>query len=143
MISETLVQEARLSVRKLLRDWPFTTAAIIILALGIGANTAMFSVINAALFRKSALSDPERIVDIYQNASNAGALDGNSYPAYLDIATYTDVFASTTAASVPIPVNYFEQGAMRAGVAGPRRPAISPFLDSGRFSGAGSTPLKT
>jgi putative ABC transport system permease protein len=117
MTFDLLQLEIRQSGRRLIHDWPFTAAAVLILALGIGANTAMFSVINAALFRKSALAHPERLVDIYQNASNAGALDGNSYPAYLDIATYTDVFASTTAASVPIPVNYFEQGAMRAGVA--------------------------
>ena len=91
--------ETRQTIRRLLRDWPFTSAAILILALGIGANTAIFSVVNAALFRKPLFPHPERLVDIYQNASNAGALDGNSYPAYLDIAAYTDVFANTTAAS--------------------------------------------
>jgi len=97
----TLFQDVRYGFRMLMKNPAMTLVAAMTLALGIGANTAMFSVINAALFRRSALSDPERLVDIYQNASNAGALDGNSYPAYLDIATYTDVFASTTAATRP------------------------------------------
>ena len=117
MTFDLLHLETRQSVRKLLKDWPFTAAAVLILGLGIGANTAMFSVINAALLRKAPLADPERLVDLYQNASNAGALDGNTYPAYQDMAAYTDVFASTTTASVPIPVNYFEQGAVRSAVA--------------------------
>jgi putative ABC transport system permease protein len=116
MILDALVLEIRHGLRKLLRDWPFTTAAVLILSLGIGANTAIFSVVNAALFRKPAFAHPERLVDIYQNGSNQG-LDANSYPAYLDIAAYTDVFASTMTATVPAPVNYFDQGAVRRAVA--------------------------
>ena len=42
-------------------------------------------------------------------------LDGNSYPAYLDMAAYTDVFASTTAALVPLGVNYLDRGRPAAG----------------------------
>src|SRR5262245_13359594 len=117
MTFDLLHLETRQSIRKLLKDWPFTAAAVLILGLGIGANTAIFSVVHAALLRKAAYADPDRLVDIYQNASNAGALDGTTYPAYQDVAAYTDVFASTTTASVPIPVNFFEQGAVRSAVA--------------------------
>ena len=104
MTFDLLHLETRQSVRKLLKDWPFTAAAVLILGLGIGANTAIFSVVNAALFRKPAFTNPERLVDIYQNGANDG-LDGNSYPVYQDIAAYTDVFAGTMTASVPGPVN--------------------------------------
>ena len=99
--ADALLRDTRHALRRLLRDWRFTAAAVLILGLGIGANTAIFSLINATLFRQQSLADPDRLVDIYQNASNAGGIDGNSYPAYLDMAAYTDVFASTTAALVP------------------------------------------
>jgi predicted permease len=114
---DALLRDARHAVRRLARDWRFTAAAVLILGLGIGANTAIFSLINATLFRQQSFADPDRLVDIYQNATNAGGIDGNSYPAYLDMAAYTDVFASTTAALVPRGVNYLDEGALRSAVA--------------------------
>src|SRR3954470_21597407 len=94
--ADALVRDTRHGVRRLMRDWRFTIAAVVILALGIGANTAIFSVVNAALFRAQVIPDSDRLVDIYQRASNPGGLDGNSYAAYLDMAAYTAVFAGTT-----------------------------------------------
>jgi putative ABC transport system permease protein len=69
--------DTRHAVRRLARDWRFTAAAVFILGLGIGANTAIFSLINATLFRQQTFADPDRLVDIYQHASNAGGMDGN------------------------------------------------------------------
>jgi putative ABC transport system permease protein len=112
-----LVRDTRHGVRRLVRDWRFTVAAVVILGLGIGANTAIFSLINATLFRQQSIADPDGLVDIYQHASNAGGMDGNSYPAYLDMAAYTNVFASTTAALVPRGVNYLDEGGLRSAVA--------------------------
>jgi len=144
---DTLARDSRHALRRLRRDWPFTVAAILILGLGIGANTAVFSLINAALFRGQMLADPDRLVDIYQNASNPGGLDGNSYPAYLDMAEYTDVFASTTAVSVPLGVNYLQDGGLRPAtveyttatylsVLG-LRPAIGRWFSAGEDRGGG------
>ncbi len=113
---DAVAQDIRHAIRRLLKDWRFTAAAVVILALGIGANTAMFSLINAALLRGQSTVDVEHLVDIYQNASNPGGVGGNSYPAYLDMAAYTDVFASTTAVCVPLGVNYQDDGALRPGV---------------------------
>jgi predicted permease len=112
-----LVRDSRHAFRRLVHDWRFTAAAVVILGLGIGANTAIFSLINAALFRGQAIEEPDRLVDIYQIASNPQGVDGNSYPAYLDIAAYTDVFASTTAALVPMGVRYLDEGVLRSAVA--------------------------
>src|SRR5262249_39031081 len=106
-------RDTREGIRRLVRDWRFTAAAVLILGLGIGVNTALFSLINAALFREQPLANPDRLVDIYQHGANPRGVDGNSYPAYLDIAAYTDVFASTTAALVPLGVSYLEGGALR------------------------------
>jgi putative ABC transport system permease protein len=113
---DALVRDTRHSVRRLIHDWRFTTSAVLILGLGIGANTAMFSLVNATILRGQSLPDPDRLVDIYQRASNPGGMDGDSYPAYQDMAAYTDVFASTTAASVPLGVNFLDKGALRPAI---------------------------
>jgi putative ABC transport system permease protein len=114
---DTLALDLRYAVRRLLRDRGFTLAAVAILAVGIAANTATFSLVNAALFREQPVADPARLVDIYQRDSNQGGVAGNSYPAYRDMAEYTDIFASTTAAVVPNGVHYRDDGAVRAAVA--------------------------
>jgi predicted permease len=115
-IFDALLRDTRHGLRRLARDWRFTAAAVLILALGIGANTASFSVINATLWRGSIAAAPDRLVDIYQNGVNPGGVDANTYPAYLDIAAYTNVFESTTAAFVPRPVSYLHEGALRPAV---------------------------
>ena len=114
---ETLARDTRHGLRRLRRDWRFTAAAVLILGLGIGAITAVFSVVNAVLLRGAPLPEPERLVEIYQNGSNPAGVDANSYPAYLDVSRYTDVFAATTAASVPLGVSYQLEGTLRRGVA--------------------------
>jgi putative ABC transport system permease protein len=116
-LSDALARDIRHGLRRLARDWRFTSAAVLILALGIGANTAIFSLVNAALFREQALADPDRLVDIYQIGANPGGIDANSYPAYLDMADYTDVFAGITAVSVPRGVTFQDQGSLRPVVA--------------------------
>src|SRR5580765_7613168 len=64
---DTLARDTRHGFRRLVRDWRFTTAAVLILGLAIGANTAIFSLVNAVLFRDSPFGDPGRLVNIYQN----------------------------------------------------------------------------
>jgi predicted permease len=111
-----LARDARHAARRLRRDWRFTTAAVLILGLGIGVNTAIFSVINAVLFRPQAVVNVDTLVDIYQNAPG-GAPSGNSYPAYLDMAAYTDIFASSTVTFIPHPVTYSDGGPPRQAIA--------------------------
>ena len=72
--------------------------------------------------------DPDRLVDIYQNGINAGGVDANSYPAYLDMAAYTDVFAGITAVSVPLGHSYLDQGALRPAVAEHTTASYLPVL---------------
>jgi putative ABC transport system permease protein len=113
---ETLARDVRYAVRTLARDWRLTTAAVLILGLGIGANTAIFSLVNAVLFHHGSLPEPDRLVDIFQRSANRGGQDANSYPAYLDMAAYTDVFAATMGTTVPHGATYLYDGNLRPAV---------------------------
>lgn len=80
----TLISDVRYAARRARSRLGFTVIAVLSLALGIGANTAAFSLINAILFHKTPLKSPERVVDIYEARDNrvAGPL---SYPDYVDL----------------------------------------------------------
>ena len=67
------------AVRRLVKDWQFSAGAIAILALGIGANTAVFSILNHTLFQPHPFADSERLVNLYQNDAKAGEPEGVSY----------------------------------------------------------------
>lgn len=90
---DSLRQDIRYAYRRLVRSPGFTLVAVLSLALGIGANTAIFSMVNAVLLRGLALQDPEELYEVYlrQPGFSHGAL---SYPDYVDVRdNMDDVFA--------------------------------------------------
>ena len=124
---DTFVRDVRQGLRRLVRDWRFTTAAVLILGLAIGANTAIFSVVNAVLFRDQAIANPTRVVNIYQNSREGRPLVVIAYSIYMEIAEHTDIFAATMAASIPNPVRYLSDGAVRDAVV---EYATASYLDT-------------
>src|SRR5262245_40616790 len=84
----TSLSDVRLALRGLRRSPLFASVAILSLALGIGANTAIFTLIDQILLRKLPVRNPEQLVMIYQRADNMGSNMGsrmNSYPLYQDL----------------------------------------------------------
>ena len=83
-----LLQDIRYGLRRLWKAPGFTLAVVLVLALGIGATTAIFSVIDAALLRPLPYPEAERLVAVYTPGQNPF-----SFPQYLDWKRDTEVFA--------------------------------------------------
>lgn len=88
-----LGSDLRHGLRLLRKNPGFTAVAILTLALGVGANTAMFSIVNAVLLRSLPFPDPDRLVRIYFNNPGVGLRGVRfSVPELDDLKTQTDVF---------------------------------------------------
>ena len=88
--------DLRLALRGLRRNPLFATVAILSLALGIGANTAIFTLLDQIVLRRLPVRAPEQIVMVFQNANNMGSNVGtrmNSYPMYQDLQARAEPFA--------------------------------------------------
>src|SRR5690242_10799765 len=91
-------QDFRFAWRQLWKAKGFTAAAVIVLALGIGANTAIFSLMNTLLFQPPHYPQPDELVQVFsQDKKNPDSFRGFSYPTYLDIRDRNNVFAAVMA----------------------------------------------
>ena len=90
---EALLQDVRYGLRMLVKKPTFTIVAVLTLALGVGANTAIFSIVNAVLLRSLPFRDPDRLVRIYFNNPGVGLRGVRfSVPEFDDLRTQTNVF---------------------------------------------------
>src|SRR5215217_2057383 len=95
---ETLLKDLRYGIRGLLKKPAFTVIALITLALGIGANTAIFSVVNAVLLRPLPFSKPEELVIVWEDATFVGFPHNTPAPAnYVDWKTQNQSFVDMAA----------------------------------------------
>ena len=91
----TISGDLRLAFRGLRRNPLFATVAILSLALGIGANAAIFTLLDQIVLRKLPVRSPDELVMIYQDAANMGSNMGqrmNSYPLYQDLQARAEPF---------------------------------------------------
>ncbi len=95
---ETLLKDIRYGIRGLLKRPGFTIIALVTLALGIGANTAIFSVVNAVLLRPLPFPNPEELVIVWEDATYAGFPHNTPAPAnYVDWKNQNQSFADMAA----------------------------------------------
>ena len=90
--------DVRYALRRLLRSRGFTLAAVLTIAVGVGANTAIFTLVNAALLRPPvAVSEPERLVGVYTSDFSGPPYGSSSLLDVEEFAKQTDVFSGVMA----------------------------------------------
>ena len=127
-----LGRDIRDGIRSLAKRPSFTAVAILSLALGIGANTAIFSLVNAVILRDSPIERPEEVVNLYlhQASFEFGTL---SYPDFEDVRDGAAEVFSDIAAShfVPLTIGATPRSSSRR-VSGRASPCPRPTLPSGQ-----------
>lgn len=101
---DTLFRDIRYGIRSLAKRPGFTAVALIALALGIGANTAIFSLVNAVLLRPLPFAEPDRLVWMFGNVRNATNRASVSPLDFLDYRKQNTTFEEF-AAQLSIPIN--------------------------------------
>src|SRR5262247_1832860 len=119
-----LIKDIRFGFRNLLRRPGFALIALITLALGIGANTAIFSVVNAVLLRPLPYAEPERLVALWEsNTQRPESRNSISYPNFFDWRAQSKSFERMA--------SYYTNNMALTGVAAPvnlRSAVVSPDL---------------
>ena len=102
---ETLFQDLRYALRQLIKTPAFTSVAILTLALGIGANTAIFTLVNALLLKMLPVKAPQELVivgdptEANERANGTPQTDVVSYPLYKELRDRSSVFSGLCAAA--------------------------------------------
>ena len=87
------MRDIRYSIRVLLKNPAFTVTALLTLALGIGVNTAIFSIVDSVLLRPLPMNDPDRVVSVWEHSLHAGIDRNEMAPAnYFDLRNQNQVF---------------------------------------------------
>src|SRR6185295_6155970 len=103
---ETLLRDLRYGMRSLFKRPGFTAVALIALALGIGANTAIFSLVNAVLLRPLPFNEPDRLVWMWGNIRSGGNRASVSPLDFLDYRNQNTTFENYAAMmSIPAALN--------------------------------------
>src|SRR5437870_4942371 len=121
-----MIQDFKFAFRKLFKAPAFTVAAATVLALGIGANTAVFSLVNTLFFAPPAYAKPHEVVQLFsQDKKDPKKFRGFSYPTYLDIREQNTVFSDAMS---------FNLAMIGLGQKGDTRRAFAAIVSSNYFS---------
>ena len=94
--SQDLSKDVSYALRTFRRDPAFTAIAVLSLAMGIGANTAIFSIVNSLMFRPRPVSDPGRLVELFVG-DREHPYETTSYPSYVEFRDRNEVFTGLAA----------------------------------------------
>ena len=121
-----MIHDFRFAFRQLIKAPGFTFAAVLVLALGIGVNTAVFSLVNTLFFAPPAYAKPHEILQIFsQDRKDPKKFRGFSYPTYRDIREQNTVFSDVLA---------FNLALIGLGQKGDTRRAFAAVVSSNYFS---------
>ena len=96
---ETIRSDIRYALRWLRRSPGFALVAVASLAIGIGFNTALFTLVDALLFRPLPVERPDRLVDVFTSGGDGDQYATSSYPDLLDFKAQNQVFSDMLAYS--------------------------------------------
>ncbi|MEO7135154.1 MAG: ABC transporter permease [Vicinamibacterales bacterium] len=92
-MAETLLKDIRYALRWMRRSPGFSAVAILSLGLGVGVNTAMFSLVDSLLFRPLPVAAPETLVDVFTSSGDGDEFATSSYQDFLDLKAQNTVFS--------------------------------------------------
>ncbi len=128
------MNDIRFAIRLLLKSPGFSAIAILTLALGIGVNMAVFSLIHTLFFQAPDYSRPNEIVQLFsQDARNPKSFRGFSYPTYRDIREQNTVFSGLLAHNLAM---------VGIGEKGNTRRVFADVVSSNYFSVLGAAPMQ-
>jgi len=131
--SEIMIHDFRFACRQLIKAPGFAIAAILVLALGIGANTAVFTLVDTLLFAPPGYAQPHELVQVFsQDKKNPKSFRAFSYPTLTDIRAQNSVFSGVAAHNL---------GMVGLGEKGNTRRVFADIVSSDYFSVLGVAPL--
>ena len=129
-----MIHDFRFAFRQLTKARAFTAAAVIVLALGIGANTAIFSLVNTMLFQPPHYPKAGEVLQVFsQDRKNPKSYRGFSYPTYLDIRERNSVFSGVMAHNLAM---------VGLGEKGNTRRAFTDVVSANYFTVMGVMPIQ-
>jgi predicted permease len=127
-----MINDFRFALRQLWKSPSFTTAAVAVLALGIGVNTAIFSLVNVMIFQPPAYARPAEIVQLFsQDKKDPQNFRAFSYPTYCDVRDQNTIFSGLLA---------HDESVVGLGEKGNFRRAVVDIVSSNYFSVLGVLP---
>src|SRR5437764_4007819 len=131
--SNFMVQDFRFAFRQLWKSPGFSAAAVVVLALGIGVNTAIFSLVNVMLFQPPNYARPSEIVQLFsQDKKDPKSFRAFSYPTFRDVREQNTVFSGLFA---------HEDLIVGLGEKGNTRRAVADMVSADFFSVLGVAPI--